>query len=112
MDRHLEDVLKGLDALAEHQQRQQQAQQRREDIDRWQQQQQVNGVTRVERADSYSSEVDSFDYNHGSPFEARHDDDSVAYQTAGHKHAHEPPRAEEKKSESRKKALYAWGDKT
>jgi hypothetical protein len=114
MDRHLEDVLKGLDALAEQQQRQQQEEQeqhRQEEIERWRQQQQVNGVTRLERVESYSSELDSFDYNHGSPSKPGQDDDAFDYHSAGNKHPHEHPRAEEKKSESRKKALYAWGDK-
>ena len=111
MDRHLEDVLKGLDALAEHQQRQQQEQQRRQDIDRWPQQQQIDGVTRVERAESYSSEMDSFDYSRDSPFKAGDHADSHGRNTAGHKQAHQHPRAEEKRTEARKKAVYAWGDK-
>ena len=87
MDRHLEDVLKGLDELAK-------------------QQQQHDSHSHLERGGSYSAELDSAEgSSHNSSF----------YDAGHHPHNnHNQAQAEEKvsvESQRRKRALHAWAAK-
>ena len=84
MDRHLEDVLKGLDELAAQQQR--------------------NSESQLRRDDSGSRELDSPEHSYAHAF------DNHPNHARGHDRAETKPDSGER--QRRTKALYAWGAKS